>query len=80
MIKYYYYSQLDTVNANSLNDNAIYSCYTTVNTPSVNGWKNILVTRMSNNPMYLIQLLMSQSLQLFMRVYGGTSWTEWKQF
>ena len=62
------------------NDNAIYSCYKerTVNLPAVNGWHNILVSRMSNNPQYLTQLDMTQIGDIFFRTKGdGIPWTSW---
>ena len=79
-IGYHGYDQNDSLNANDFNDNAIYSCYKelTVNLPAVNGWHNILVSRMANNPLYLTQLDMTQIGDIFFRTKGeGTPWTSW---
>lgn len=71
---------MESLNANDFNKNAIYSCFKdlTVNLPAVNGWHNILVSRMSNNPNYLTQLDMTQIGDIFFRVKGeGVAWTPW---
>ena len=68
------------MNANDFNNNAIYSCYknSTVNLPNANGWHNILVSRMANNPQYLTQLDMTQLGDIFFRTKeDGTPWTSW---
>ena len=79
-IGYHSHDQHESLNANDFNDNAIYSCYKelTVNLPAVNGWHNILVSRMSNNPQYLTQLDMTQIGDIFFRTKGAdTPWTSW---
>lgn len=77
---YHSHNQMESLNANDFNDNAIYSCYKdlTVNLPTVNGWHNILVSRMSNNPLYLTQLDMTEIGRIYYRVKReGAPWTSW---
>lgn len=80
VLKYYFYNEQDTGNANDFNDNGIYSCYKngTTNLPPVAGWHNILVSRMSANALYLMQLDMTQQGSIYYRVKGQSSgWHDW---
>ena len=66
-----------TFDLNTVTSNGTYSFWDPTNSPVGAGWVCLIVIQMSNNPNYCVQLAMSQSNSMFMRLETDGSWGEW---
>lgn len=70
-------TQEETFDLNTVTSNGTYSFWNPTNSPVGAGWVCLIVIQMANNPNYCVQLAMSQSNRMFMRLETGGSWGEW---